>query len=326
LDIEKLEVGYASKGGYVRAVDKISLHVTKGEAFGLAGESGCGKTTAALSIMKLLPPGGKILGGRILFDNQDLAGLSELELRKIRWKSISMVFQGAMNALNPVHKVGSQITEALLLHEKITRSKALHRAKDLLQMVGLDASRGNDYPHQFSGGMKQRAIIAMALACNPRLVIADEPVTALDVIVQDQILKLMKRLQEELGLSMILISHDLSVIAQTCDSVAIMYAGKIVEYADVISIFERPAHPYTQALVNAFPSVRSSRKLTAIPGSPPDLTRLPSGCRFHPRCPMKFDLCTREEPMLLRVEGGHYAACHLLQKNEGVISVERNAG
>ena len=314
MDIENLEVEYASNRGCARAVDKISLQVAEGEAFGLAGESGCGKTTAALSIMKLLPPAGRIVGGKIRFDNQDLTALSELELRKIRWKSISMVFQGSMNALNPVHKVGNQIAEAILLHEKTTRSKALQRAKDLLQMVGLDASRGGDYPHQFSGGMKQRAIIAMALACNPKLVIADEPVTALDVIVQDQILKLMKRLQEELGLSMILISHDLSVIAQTCDRVAIMYAGKVIEYADVIPIFERPAHPYTQALVTAFPSVRSSRKLTAIPGSPPDLTNPPTGCRFHPRCPMKFDLCTREEPKLLRVGAGHYTSCHLLHE------------
>jgi len=300
----------------VRAVDKISLEVTEGEAFGLAGESGCGKTTTVLSIMKLLPPAGRILGGKILFDNQDLVALSELELRKIRWKSISMVFQGSMNALNPVHKVANQITEAVLLHEKTTRSKAIHRAQELLQLVGLDPSRGSDYPHQFSGGMRQRAIIAMALACHPRLVIADEPVTALDVIVQDQILKLIKRLQRELGLSMILISHDLSVIAQTCDRVAIMYAGKVVECADALAIFERPAHPYTQALVNAFPSVRSTRKLTLIPGSPPDLTNPPTGCRFHPRCPMKSDLCTKAEPKWIRVGAGHYASCHLLHEEQ----------
>jgi len=306
-------VGYSSGDGRVTAVDGINLEVVEGEVFGLAGESGCGKTTAMLSIMQLLPPAGRILGGKIIFDNKDLVGLSDRELRKIRWKSISMIFQGAMNALNPVHNVGSQIAEAIMLHEKSTRHDAFRRARDLLELVGLDPSRGRDYPHQFSGGMRQRAIIAMALACNPRLVIADEPVTALDVIVQDQILKLMKQLQEKLHVSMILISHDLSVVAQTCDRVAIMYAGKIVEQSDTISIFERPLHPYTQALVKAFPSVRESRKLTVIPGSPPDLTSPPSGCRFHPRCPVKVDACMREEPQLVRVESGHYAACHLLQ-------------
>ena len=306
-------MGYSSGDGRVTAVDGINLEVVEGEVFGLAGESGCGKTTAMLSIMQLLPPAGRILGGKIIFDNKDLVGLSDRELRKIRWKSISMIFQGAMNALNPVHNVGSQIAEAIMLHEKSTRHDAFRRARDLLELVGLDPSRGRDYPHQFSGGMRQRAIIAMALACNPRLVIADEPVTALDVIVQDQILKLMKQLQEKLHVSMILISHDLSVVAQTCDRVAIMYAGKIVEQSDTISIFERPLHPYTQALVKAFPSVRESRKLTVIPGSPPDLTSPPSGCRFHPRCPVKVDACMREEPQLVRVESGHYAACHLLQ-------------
>jgi len=313
LDIEKLQVGYVSKNGYVKAVDGIDLKIAEGEVFGLAGESGCGKTTAMLSIMQLLPPAGRILGGRIIFDDMDLVGLSDAALRKIRWKRISMVFQGAMNALNPVYNVGSQIAEAIMLHEKSSRRDAFRRARDLLELVGLDPSRGSDYPHQFSGGMRQRAIIAMALACNPRLVIADEPVTALDVIVQDQILKLMKQLQEKLHLSMILISHDLSVIAQTCDSVAIMYAGKIVEHADIISIFEKPLHPYTQALVKAFPSVRATRKLTVIPGSPPDLTSPPTGCRFHPRCPVKIDACMQEEPQLIRVEEEHYAACHLLR-------------
>ena len=313
MNIEKLQVGYTSNSGCVKAVDGISLEVAEGEVFGLAGESGCGKTTAMLSIMQLLPPAGRILGGRIMFGDRDLVGLSDAALRNIRWKSISMVFQGAMNALNPVHNVGSQIAEAIMLHEKSTRRDAFRRARDLLELVGLDPSRGGEYPHQFSGGMKQRAIIAMALACNPRLVIADEPVTALDVIVQDQILKLMKQLQEKLHLSMILISHDLSVIAQTCDRVAIMYAGKIVEQADIISLFEKPLHPYTQALVKAFPSVRTSRKLTVIPGAPPDLTSLPPGCRFHPRCPVKVDRCMREEPLLIRAEAGHYAACHLLQ-------------
>jgi peptide/nickel transport system ATP-binding protein len=316
LNVVDLEVGYTSDGRCAKAVDQVSVNVAGAEAVGLAGESGCGKTTLALSVMRLLPPGGRILGGKILFDRQDVTTLSDAELRKVRWKEISMVFQGAMNALNPVHKVGNQIVEAIALHETMARSEAVERTKNLFRMVGLDPSRIGDYPHQFSGGMKQRAIIAMALACNPKLVIADEPVTALDVIVQDQILKLLKKLQKELGLSMILISHDLSVVAQTCDRVAIMYAGKIVEYADVVSIFDQPAHPYTQALVSAFPSIRRSQKLKVIPGFPPNLMNPPSGCRFHPRCPMTTDLCVSKLPTMIKVKNGHYAACHLVQEEQ----------
>ena len=281
---------------------------------GLAGESGCGKSTVALSLLKILPSGGRIRKGKIIFSGQDLVPLSEKEMRKIRWKGISIVFQGAMNALNPVFKVGDQIAEAIKTHEpKVPDSDVRERVAKLLETVGIEPSRSNNYPHEFSGGMRQRALIAMALAADPSLVIADEPGTALDVIVQAQILRLMRDLKDKLGLSMILISHDLSIIAETCEKVAIMYAGRIVEYGDAVAIFKDPKHPYTQGLIKAFPSIRGEKvRLTSIPGSPPDLLNPPSGCRFNPRCPYVMDICKKVEPAL-EEHGvkGHTVACHL---------------
>jgi peptide/nickel transport system ATP-binding protein len=280
---------------------------------GIAGESGCGKTTVALSLLKILPAGGVIRKGKIIFNGQDLVPLSEKQMRHVRWKGISIVFQGAMNALNPVIKVGDQIAEPIKLHEpSVPNTEVKERVSKLLETVGIEPSRADNYPHEFSGGMRQRALIAMALAANPSLLIGDEPGTALDVIVQAQTLKLLRDLKDRLGLSMIMISHDLSIIAETCEKVAIMYAGKIVEYGDAVSIFKNPQHPYTQGLIKAFPSIRGEKvRLSSIPGQPPDLLQPPPACRFNPRCPYVMDVCKKVEPLLEEHEKGHLVACHL---------------
>jgi len=313
LEVNNLKTYFYTLRGVVRAVDGISFHIDEGMAFGLAGESGCGKSTTALSIMGLIKDPGKIVDGEIVFEGEDLLKKTKEELNQIRWKKISMIFQGAMNAFNPVHRVGDQIVEAILYHENISREEAWEKAEKLLEMVGIDPSRAKNYPHEFSGGMKQRAMIAMALSCNPKLVIADEPTTALDVIVQKQVLDLMKELQKKLKLSIMLISHDLSVIAQMCDSVAIMYAGKIVEYADAISLFKEPQHPYSKGLINSFPNILNpGKKPESIPGQPPSLINPPPGCRFHPRCPFATDKCREVEPHLVNIGNKHFVACHLI--------------
>jgi peptide/nickel transport system ATP-binding protein len=314
LQVQGLTTHYRTMRGWVRAAENVSFEVGEGEALGIAGESGCGKSTVALSLLKILPQGGVIRKGKILFEGRDLVPLSEEEMRKVRWKGISIVFQGAMNALNPVIKVGDQIAEAIKTHEKdVSGSDVKNRVAKLLETVGIEPSRADNYPHEYSGGMRQRALIAMALAVNPTLLIGDEPGTALDVIVAAQTLKLLRELKDKLGLSMILISHDLSIIAETCEKVAIMYAGKIVEFGDAVSVFKNPLHPYTQGLIKAFPSIKGPKvRLTSIPGSPPDLLNPPSGCRFHPRCPYVMDVCKVEEPLLLEhAEKMHRAACHL---------------
>jgi len=303
--------------GYVKAVENVSFSIEKGESLGLAGESGCGKTTIALSLLRILPPGGQIVGGRILFENFDLTKLDEYELReKIRWKRIAIVFQGAMNALNPVYRVIDQITEAITTHEPdVSKDEAQERAGKLFELVGIESSRVSSYPHEFSGGMRQRAMIAMALACNPKLLIADEPGTALDVIVQAQVLKLLKEIKQKLGLAMILITHDLSIITETCERSAIMYAGKIVEIGDVYSLFKEPMHPYTQGLISAFPDVKAPRQeMIWIPGLPPDLLSPPTGCRFHPRCNYAMPICKKKEPPLTEIRKDHYTACYLIHQ------------
>ncbi len=312
LEVKGVKTYYLTDEGQVKAVDGVSFAMERGETLGLAGESGCGKTTLALTITRLLPRNARVISGEIYFDGVEILSLDEEEFRKIRWKDISIIFQEAMNALNPVRRVGDQIVEAILLHENVAREEAVDRVMNALEMVGIDRERFWHYPHEFSGGMRQRALIAMALVCNPKLVIADEPVTALDVMVRAQVLKLIKELQSKMDLSMILITHDLSVIAETCDRVAIMYAGKIVEIGDVISIFKDPKHPYTKGLVKAFPSIYGPRELPAsISGTPPDLLNPPSGCRFHPRCPHVMDICKVEEPEMKRINGKQYVACHL---------------
>ena len=316
LDINDLTVYYKILRGYVKAVEGVNLQLRKGETLGLAGESGCGKTTMALSIMRLLPPNGRIVKGKIIFDGEDITTLPEDRVRKeIRWKKIAIVFQGAMNALNPVYSIGEQIIEAIRFHEpEVHKDEALERAKKLLELVGIDPSRVDNYPHEFSGGMRQRAMIAMALACNPKLLIADEPGTALDVIVQAQVLKLIVELQKKLNLSLILITHDLSIISETCEKAAIMYAGKLVENGSVYKIFKEPLHPYTQGLIASFPDIYAPKaEIKSIEGQPPDLLNPPSGCRFHPRCQYAMDICRVKEPPYVEVEKEHFVACHLVK-------------
>jgi len=313
LKVENLKMYYNTIRGDVKAVDDVSFTVSRQESLGLAGESGCGKTSAALSIMKLLPSNGRIVDGTITLDGVEIAKMRDEEVRqKIRWKKVSMIFQGAMNALHPTYKIGHQIAEGILAHEKVGKKEANERAGKLLELVGMEASKASRYPHELSGGMKQRTVSAMALACNPDLVIADEPTTALDVIVQAQVLGVMKDLQRRLDLSWILITHDLSMIAETCTTVAIMYAGKIVEHGDTASLFKKPLHPYTDKLIGAFPSILGpKRELTSIHGFPPNLLNPPPGCRFHPRCTKAMDICNREEPMLVESGKEQYVACHL---------------
>jgi len=412
LEVNNLKTYFRILKGTVYAVDGVTFHLDRGETMGLVGESGCGKTTTAFAITRLLPSNGEIVGGEIVFDGtligradfptelaevlkeplwlpetralverklkklsvpedesstiesmrhleqesacvEDVsailndASLSEEEIKgelaaivhdelssffakrrrrrfdreieekmsDIRWSKISMVFQGAMNAFNPVYKVGDQIVEALLEHEDMTKDEAKERVLELFDMVGLDRTRVAGYPHEFSGGMRQRAIIAMSLACNPQLIIADEPTTALDVIMQDRILGEIRRLQRELHIAMMIITHDISVVAEVAETIGIMYAGKLFEFGDIVSIFEQSANPYTIGLTGAFPSIKGERKkLIAIPGSPPDLSEPPHGCRFHPRCKFAQEICRREEPASIEVAKNHWSLCHFAKE------------
>ncbi len=316
LDVRDLKTYFYTTKGVVKAVDGVSFKLNKGEVLGLAGESGCGKSTTAYSLIRLVPPPGKIVGGKIVFEGKNILELGDEDFRKqYRWKKISMVFQGAMNALNPVYTIGDQLAEVFMLHEGLTKTEAMSRVYELLEMVGIDPKRARSYPHELSGGMKQRVMIAMALALNPPLVIADEPTTALDVVVQAQIMNLLKKLQREKNVSIILITHDLSLIAEIADKVAIMYAGKIVEYGTAEQIYLNPQHPYTRALLNSIPRLRGEiTKLEWIPGTPPDLIAPPPGCRFAPRCRFRMDICTKEEPPTIEVEPGHIVSCWLHAK------------
>ena len=309
LTVENLTMHYMTRAGPVRAVDGVSFSVERGQSLGLVGESGCGKSSIATTLLKLLPDNADLVAGKVVLDGVDLAPLSESEIREYRWVRISMVFQAAMNSLDPVYRVGDQIVEAMEAHYANAREDFIERVRDLYDLVSLNQAFMARYPHEYSGGMKQRAIIAMALACEPDLVIADEPTTALDVIVQDRILREMKEVQRKLDMSMIYISHDMAVIAEVSDVVGVMYAGKIVEYGPTSEIFSRPIHPYTNALMSAFPSVKGEkRELVTLPGEPPDLTNPPAGCRFHPRCAYATDECRVSEPPIVN-RGEHWAAC-----------------
>lgn len=309
--MKNLRTYYQLGSETVYAVDGVSFGINAGETFGLAGESGCGKTTVAKSIMRILPENGFIAGGKIWLDGHEIVDLSEKEAKEFRWRKVSMVFQYAMSAFNPVLRVGDQIAEVIQEKEGCTKDVAYERVKKLFEEVGLEPSRIRDYPHEFSGGMRQRAIIAQALACNPKLIIADEPVTALDVIIQGKILDLLKRLKEKYDLAVLLITHDLSVIAEESDRVGIMYAGNLVEVGDVVSVFREPLHPYTSKLIGAFPSVIGKKtKLEFIPGVPPDLVSPPKGCKFHERCPYAKPVCEVEPPKQREFSKGHMVACH----------------
>lgn len=315
LVVEDLTVHYLTARGTVRALEKVFLELRSGEALGLVGESGCGKTTVAMAVLGLLAPNARVLDGRILLEGRDLLCLEPEEMRAVRWKKIAMVFQAAMNALNPVHRVGEQILEAIRVHDgQMTEQQAAQRLEELCAMVGLDPARMKDYPHQFSGGMRQRAVIAMALSCNPSILIADEPTTALDVVVADQILGQLRRLQAEMGLSILYISHDISVIARSCDRMGVMYAGQLVEFGPTDEVLERPLHPYTQGLMRSYPQIQGPRKrLEPIPGEPPNLLDPPQGCRFCPRCPENGRLCPSERPQWMEYHKDHFALCHRIQ-------------
>ncbi len=318
LEVKNLKTYYYTLRGAVRAVDNVSLTLQKGEVLGIAGESGCGKSTLAWSLIGYVPPPGRIVDGNILIDGKDIAKMDEAALRKeIRWKKVSMIFQGAMNALTPVFTIEDQLAEPLIVHKGYTKEEAREEIIKLLKAVGLDESFLKRYPHELSGGQKQRIVIAMALILHPDLVIADEPTTALDVIVQAQIMNLFKEVKKKYNIGMIFITHDLSIIAEIADKVAIMYAGKIIEFGTSDQVFLNPQHPYTQGLLKSIPRIRSKEKISWIPGVPPDLVRPPAGCRFHPRCPYAMDICRREEPPLLEVEPGHYVACHLIAGKGG---------
>ena len=311
LEVIDLKAWFDISAGRIKAVDGISFTLDYGEALGLVGESGCGKTTSALSIVQLLPEEGRIHGGQILLEGKDLAAMNEKEINKHRWNDVSIVFQGAMNSLNPVMKVGNQIAEAIILHKKKTKREALQRAGELLELVEIPAARIDNYPHEFSGGMKQRVMIAMALACGPKVVIGDEPTTALDVMVQAQILTLLERLRKELNMGLILITHDLSILGETCDKIAVMYGGKIVEMGSVSDIFRKTSHPYTKALIACFPDISGKKTLSeVIKGEPPNMLDLPSGCLFHPRCGIAESLCREIPPERRELSTGHFVSCH----------------
>jgi len=317
LEVRDLETSFRLRDGWVRAVDGVSFGLADGEALGLAGESACGKTTTALSLMKLLPSNGRIRGGSVELFGIDLVPKSEVQMQRYRWREISMVFQGAMNALNPVIRVRDQIAEPIQYRLGQPEAAARTRAVELLDLVGIPRKRSGSYPHELSGGMRQRAMIAMALACDPAIVVGDEPTTALDVMVQAQILELLERLRRELGLSLILITHDLSVLAETCDRVLIMYAGKVAEEGPVRTVFTAPRHPYTRKLVGSFPNLHADRRtLDVIHGQPPDLSDPPPGCRFAPRCDFAMPICTEVVPPEVRFSDGVRVACHLFPKSD----------
>ena len=324
VDVRGLTVEYGLGDRSVRAVDNVNLQILRGEILGVAGESGCGKTTLANAVMQILRPPARIAGGQILFDGTDVTDKNREQLRQFRWRNVSMVFQSAMNALNPVMRVGDQFVDMMRAHERISKRAALKQAGELLELVGIDHRRVRAYPHELSGGMRQRVVIAMALALQPELVIMDEPTTALDVVVQREILQQVKTLQDQLGFAVLFITHDLSLLIEIADRIAIMYAGEIVEEAPASTIHSAPLHPYTQGLMNSFPPLTGPIvHMTGIPGTPPDLGAPPEGCRFHPRCPHcrpeNHELYRRQttiDPVLREVAPGHRVACHLVEDQQ----------
>lgn len=321
LEVNDLKTYFYTEDGVVRSVDGVTFHVNKGETVAIVGESGCGKSVTSYAILRLISPPGKIAGGEIIFNNQDLTKLSEKEMRKIRGNEISMIFQEPLTSLNPVFTVGAQISEAIILHQNVSKAEAREKSIEMLKKVGIPRAEKvyDSYPHALSGGMRQRVMIAMALSCNPKLLIADEPTTALDVTIQAQILNLMLQLKEELGTSIILITHDLGVVAESADRVIVMYAGQVVEEADVFSLFKDPKHPYTKGLLASTPKIHEDReRLISIPGTVPSPLAWPKGCRFYARCAYAQPIC-KEQPPQLKEYGGHQIRCWLYEKDE-VIS------
>jgi len=316
IQVEGLKTYFFTEAGVIKAVDGLDLRIEKGETLGLVGESGCGKTVTALSILRLIPdPPGRIVGGRVLFDGRDLVRLEEEAMRQVRGAAISMIFQEPMTSLNPVFTVGDQITEAVRLHQGLPKREAWEKAVQMLHLVKIPdpERRAKEYPHQLSGGMRQRVMIAMALSCNPKLLIADEPTTALDVTIQAQILELLQELKRELGMSIMLITHDLGIVAETAQRVVVMYAGKTMEEADIWELFKNPMHPYTQGLLHSIPQMGEARggRLKAIPGIVPSLLDLPPGCRFYPRCIKAIEACQEKEPELVEIRERHWVRCIL---------------
>ncbi len=318
LNIQDLSVEFRTDDGVVKAVNHMNLELERGKTLGLVGETGAGKTTTALSILKLIPdPPGVITGGNITLDGTDIMKAGKVEMQRIRGSKVSMIFQDPMTSLNPVIPVGEQIAEVFILHDHINRIDAEIKAGEMLEMVGIPASRGKEYPHQFSGGMKQRVVIAMALACNPELLIADEPTTALDVTIQAQVLRLMKELKSKYDMAMLMITHDLGIVADVCDEVSVMYAGQVVEHGTLEDIFEHTAHPYTEGLFNSLPNIDArARRLIPIRGQMPDPTNLPEGCPFSPRCTYATEQCKVSCPGRTQLSDTHYVSCFLREKGE----------
>ena len=325
LDVRDLTIHYETDSGVVHAVEGLNLQLGRGESLGFVGETGAGKTTTALGIMRLIPnPPGRIKSGEILFEGENLLSKSEAEMRHIRGAKIAMIFQDPMTSLNPVMTVDKQIAEMIRLHRRVSEAEALSQAGDMLELVGIRRERMHDYPHQFSGGMKQRVVIAIALACDPTLLIADEPTTALDVTIQAQVLELMKQLKQKFAASMILITHDLGIVADICDKVAIMYAGRVVEYADKRALYATPLHPYTIGLFNSVPDIDEDiDELPVIPGLMPDPMALPTGCTFHPRCSMAEESCSTVQPQMQELEPGHFVACPVRARMMGCQAAGR---
>jgi len=327
LNVENLRVRFETEDGIVYAVNGVNIKLGHRRTLGLVGETGAGKTTTALAMLRLVPdPPGVVECDRLEIDGMDVRQLSATELEKVRGKEISMIFQDPMTALNPVFTVGEQIAESIEIHEHVGKQEALERAGDMLELVGIPRQRANEYPHQFSGGMKQRVVIAIALACNPKLLIADEPTTALDVTIQAQVLELMNELKEKQETSMIMITHDLGIVAEICDDVAVMYAGRIVEQGSLEEVFGETMHPYTEGLFNSLPNIKNRQaKLKPIHGLMPDPTNLPPGCSFAPRCNYRTDECSKECPALRHVSGTHYVACSRYER-EKKFEIERRKG
>jgi len=342
--VRDLCVEYVTPTGPVRAVDRVSFEIGRGQVFGLAGESGSGKSTAAMAAMRLLQPPAVITGGEVHYEGRDVLAMGEDELRAFRWKEIALVFQSAMNALNPVLTVGAQIADVIERHENVSSAQALERAAELLALVGIESSRLRSYPHQLSGGMRQRVVIAIALALNPPLLFMDEPTTALDVVVQKEILQQIAELKERLGFSILFITHDLSLMLEFCDTVGILYAGRLCEVAPAKELFANPQHPYTRGLMRSFPELHGPKqRIEGIPGSPPDMRSPPSGCRFHPRCSVAIPVCDQEQPQLITLaapalaravgaetdtpdapvgqQRGHRVACHVAAQTAGSSDV-----